>query len=214
MQKGAIECSASSQTTINAKRRLSGGTTMLDRAIRGGTVIDGTGSVRRLADVGIKGDRIVSIGEVGEAAEEIDARGKVVAPGFIDVHTHFDAQVFWDGHLTPSPLHGVTTALGGNCGFTIAPLSNDPSDADYLVRMLARVEGMPLESLQSGVPWGEWRSTAEYLDAVERRLGINAGFMAGHSAIRRVVMGQEATAREATMDEIAAMERLLHEGLD
>src|SRR5471030_344433 len=96
---------------------------MLDLVVRGGEVVDGTGSSRQRADIGIQGDRIVSIGEVGAGALEIDARGQVVTPGFIDVHTHFDAQVFWDGQLTPSPLHGVTTALGGNCGFTIAPLS-------------------------------------------------------------------------------------------
>ncbi len=187
---------------------------MLDLAIRGGVVIDGTGAARRRADVGIQGDRIVAIGEVGEAATEINATGQVVTPGFIDVHTHFDAQVFWDGQLTPSPLHGVTTALGGNCGFTIAPLSNDTRDAEYLMRMLARVEGMPLETLASAVPWGQWTSTPEYLDAVESRLGINAAFMTGHSAIRRVVMGEAATAGEASGDQVAAMGRLLREGLE
>ena len=144
----------------------------------------------------------------------IDATGKVVAPGFVDVHTHFDAQVFWDGALTPSPLHGVTTAFAGNCGFTIAPLSDDPADGEYLMRMLARVEGMPLESLRDGVPWN-WTSTAEYFDAIEGSLGINAGFMVGHSAIRRVVMGDDATA--ARGDARGARRRcaaLLRAGLD
>ena len=187
---------------------------MLDLAVRGGTVVDGSGAPRYLADIGITGDRIVTVGEVGEAVEEIDARGRVVAPGFIDVHTHFDAQVFWDNQLTPSPLHGVTTALGGNCGFTVAPLSADAADADYLMRMLARVEGMPLETLRTAVPWGSWTSTSEYLDAVDERLGINAGFMTGHSALRRTVMGSEATARPAWPDELRAMERLLHEGIE
>ncbi len=187
---------------------------MLDVVIRGGEVVDGTGAPRRRADVGIKGDRIVSIGSVtDEAATVIDATGKVVAPGFIDVHTHYDAQVFWDGDLTPSPLHGVTTALAGNCGFTIAPLSGDEADGEYLMRMLARVEGMPLESLRTGVPWN-WKTTADYFDEVEPRLGINAGFMVGHSAIRRVAMGKEAVGRPATPDELERMRRLLRDALE
>jgi len=188
---------------------------MLDVVIRGGDVVDGTGAPRRRADVGVQDGRVVAIGDIpGEAATVIDATGRVVAPGFVDVHTHFDAQVFWDGDLTPSPLHGVTTALAGNCGFTIAPLSDDPEDGEYLMRMLARVEGMPLESLRAGVPWGEWTTSAEYLDAVDRRLGINAGFMVGHSAVRRVVMGKEATKRAANADELGRMQRLVHDALD
>ncbi len=136
-----------------------------------------------------------------------------MTPGFVDVHTHFDAQVFWDGALTPSPLHGVTTALAGNCGFTIAPLSADASDGEYLMRMLARVEGMPLESLREGVPWN-WTTTAEYFDRIDGGLGINAGFMVGHSAIRRIVMGEQSFKREASPDELEAMRRLLREGLE
>jgi N-acyl-D-aspartate/D-glutamate deacylase len=187
---------------------------MLDVAIVGGEVVDGTGAPRRRADVGIADGKIVKIGAIDEeAAERIDATGKVVTPGFIDVHTHYDAQVFWDGALTPSPLHGVTTALAGNCGFTISPLSGDPADGEYLMRMLARVEGMPLESLRAGVPWN-WTSTAEYFDEIEGRLGINAGFMVGHCAVRRVVMGPEAVGRPATDDEIAAMRNLLRAGFE
>ncbi|MEY2627036.1 MAG: hypothetical protein RJB08_795, partial [Actinomycetota bacterium] len=136
---------------------------MLDVLIRGGEVVDGTGAPRRRADVGISNGKVVAIGEVTDsAAHTIDATGKIVTPGFIDLHTHYDAQAFWDSSLSPSPLHGVTTVMAGNCGFTIAPLT--PEDGDYLMRMLARVEGMPLESLQEGVPWN-WRTTGEFLDA-------------------------------------------------
>ena len=192
---------------------------MYDLALINGTVIDGTMSPPRRADVGISGGRIVAIVEPGNLADPatrtIDATDLVVAPGFVDVHTHYDAQAFWDTTLSPSPLHGVTTVIGGNCGFTIAPLgvdSVDPADADYLMRMLARVEGMPLESLQQGVPWN-WRTTAEYLDQLDGRLLPNAGFLVGHSALRRVVMHDAATQREATLAEIAVMCALLRDGL-
>ena len=188
---------------------------MYDVVIKGGDVIDGTGAVRRRADVGIKADRIVKIGEITEpAARTIDATGKLVTPGFIDVHTHFDAQVFWDNALTPSPLHGVTTAIAGNCGFTIAPLSADPADGDYLLRMLSRVEGMPIETLRTGVPWN-WTTTAEYFERVEeQRIGINLGFMVGHSAIRRIAMGTESTKREATPEELDKIKALLRAGIE
>lgn len=187
---------------------------MLDVIIRGGEVVDGTGTPARKADLGIKDERIVEIGDLGsEATVVVDAAGCVVAPGFVDVHTHYDAQVFWDGALTPSPFHGFTTVLAGNCGFTIAPLSGRPGDADYILRMLARVEGMPVESLRQGVPWN-WKSTAEYFGEVEGRLAVNAGFMVGHSALRRAVMGAESVARQAAPDEINAMRRLLGEGLE
>jgi len=188
---------------------------VLDVVIKGGEVIDGTGAGRRRADVAIHDGRIVRIGEVPEEAiRTIDATDKLVTPGFIDVHTHFDAQVFWDSALSPSPLHGVTTAIAGNCGFTIAPLSDDPADGDYIQRMLARVEGMPLDTLKAGVPW-DWTSTADYFERIERAgIGINLGFMVGHSAIRRVVMGPEATRRESTPEELAAMRDLLRTSLE
>ena len=132
---------------------------MYDCVITGGIVVDGTGSERRRADIGVRNGRIVALGAIGGAAKRtIDARDRIVAPGFVDIHTHFDAQAFWDPTLSPSPLHGVTTVVGGNCGFSIAPLTAEAGG--YLMRMLARVEGMPLESLEQGVPW-DWTSFGE-----------------------------------------------------
>ena len=134
---------------------------MLDLKITGGTIVDGTGSPRYQGDVGIRDGRIVALGEVDEAATQtIDASGRIVAPGFVDIHTHYDVQVFWDPTLSPSCYHGVTTIIGGYCGFSVAPLS-DESGA-YLMPMLARVEGMPLASLAAATDW-KWSSFAEYL---------------------------------------------------
>jgi N-acyl-D-aspartate/D-glutamate deacylase len=186
---------------------------MLDLLLRGGSLIDGTGAPARRADLGIREGRIAAIGAIDEPAREtIDAGGRVVAPGFVDVHTHYDAQVFWDRSLSPSCYHGVTTVIAGNCGFSIAPLNGNPEDSAYLMRMLARVEGMPLESLQTGVPWN-WRSFGEYLDALDGKLALNTGFMVGHSAIRRSVMGSRAVGEKATAEDIAAMQRLLRESI-
>jgi N-acyl-D-aspartate/D-glutamate deacylase len=187
---------------------------MLDLIIRGGDVVDGTGKPRRRADVGVQDGRIVEVGQIeADAGSVVDATGKVVTPGFVDVHTHYDAQAFWDSALSPSPLHGVTTVLAGNCGFSISPLPGDPADREYLVRMLARVEGMPIEALHEGVDWS-WRSTQDYLDSLEGALGVNAGFMVGHSAVRRTVMGPDASSRAATEAEVAAMERLVEESIE
>jgi N-acyl-D-aspartate/D-glutamate deacylase len=184
---------------------------MLDVLIRDGMVVDGTGSAPRRADVGIRGGRVVAIGATDErAARTIDAGGRIVAPGFVDIHTHYDAQVFFDTTLSPSPLHGVTTVIGGNCGFTIAPLR--PEHGEYLMRMLARVEGMPLGALEAGVPW-DWSSFGDYLDRIEGTLAPNAGFLVGHSTIRRVVMGDRAAKEAASPDDLEEMARLLDRSL-
>jgi N-acyl-D-aspartate/D-glutamate deacylase len=187
---------------------------MLDVVISGGTVVDGTGRAGFRSDVGIKDGRIAQIAEyiTDPAARTIDATGKYVTPGFIDVHTHYDAQVFWDGDLTPSPLHGITTVIGGNCGFTIAPMRDQ--HGEYLMRMLARVEGMPLTSLQQGVPWGSWQSFGEWLGALDGTLAVNAGFMVGHSALRRLAMGERSVGEAADEADLAEMERLLRESLE
>lgn len=184
---------------------------MLDLLINNARVVDGTGMPAKVADIGIADGRIVTIGKIdAPARQHVDAEGRVAAPGFIDIHTHYDAQVFWDGTLSPSSYHGVTSIFGGNCGFSIAPLTKEA--APYLLRMLARVEGMPESSLKAGVPW-DWTSFADYLGRIEGKIGLNAGFLAGHSAIRRVVMGGRAVGSRATPDDLEKMKRLLAQSL-
>src|SRR6202171_5666234 len=135
-----------------------------DLLIKNGSVIDGTGAPARHADVGISSGRLAEIGSLsGSAKRTIDASDRVVAPGFIDPHTHYDAQILWDGGVSPSPLHGVPTIVGGNCGFTIAPVS--PSTTDYIMRMLARVEGMPVATLEAALDF-KWSTFGEWLDVL------------------------------------------------
>ncbi|MFJ9687648.1 amidohydrolase family protein [Streptomyces bacillaris] len=191
---------------------------MLDHLIRRATVVDGTGGPAYTADVGLRGGRIAVIAEPGTVAEEAvtseDADGLVLAPGFVDPHTHYDAQLFWDPYATPSMNHGVTTVAGGNCGFTLAPLHPDrPEDADYTRRMMARVEGMALKALEEGVDWS-WSGFREYLDALEGRIAVNAGFMVGHCALRRYVMGADAVGGQPTPAQLDAMLVLLHDAMD
>jgi N-acyl-D-aspartate/D-glutamate deacylase len=182
-----------------------------DVIIRDGEVIDGTGAAARRADVAIADGKVAEIGEVeGSAHRVIDAEGLVVAPGIVDIHTHYDAQVLWDPACTPSSLHGVTTVISGNCGFTIAPV--EPTETDYLARMLSHVEGIPLDALQAGVDF-QWRSFGDYLNRLDGNLGINMGLLVGHSALRRVVMGGEAVGGTPTAAQLGQMQALLGRSL-
>ncbi|HXC37675.1 MAG TPA: amidohydrolase family protein [Burkholderiales bacterium] len=187
--------------------------TDFDLRIDNATLIDGNGTPGVPGSVAFRDGRIAAMGEVkGSALRAIDAQGMVVAPGFIDIHTHYDAQAFWDPTLSPSSHFGVTTVLAGNCGFSIAPLSGKSDDAEYLMRMLARVEGMPLQSLQQGVPWN-WRTFEEFLARLDGTTALNIGFMVGHSALRRTVMGERAVGHQASEAEVKAMQGLLRESI-
>jgi N-acyl-D-aspartate/D-glutamate deacylase len=188
-----------------------------DLVVANGTLVDGTGAPARAGELGIRGGRIVALGTPGElaphAAQTLDARGGAVAPGFIDVHTHYDAQVFWDRMLSVSPWHGVTTVVVGNCGFGVAPTR--PAHRDLILRTLENVEGMSLGALHEGLgrDW-PFESFAEFLGAIEARgTAIHVAALVGHTPIRTYVMGDAATEREATDDEIASMRALVSQAL-
>lgn len=179
--------------------------------IRGGTVIDGTGAPGVRADVRIAAGRIEAIGPGLTGDAVIDASGLVVAPGFIDIHTHYDAQVFWDPALTPSCFHGVTTVVAGNCGFSLAPTR--PSDRDLLTRTLEKVEDMDPATLAAGIPW-DFETFPEYLDSVRRHgCVLNYAAYIGHTPLRIWVMGEDASQRQATPDEIARMAAMIGEAM-
>ena len=186
-----------------------------DLKITGGMLIDGTGKPRHRSDVGIKDGRVVALGDgLGAAHQTFDAQGLVVAPGFVDIHTHYDAQVLWDPELTVSPWHGVTTVVMGNCGFGVAPTR--PEHRDLILRTLERVEGMSLSALEEGLgsPW-PFQTFPEYMDLLERTaLGINVAVMVGHTPVRLWVMGDEATTRAASPAEVAQMKTLVRQAMD
>src|SRR5881296_3344669 len=185
---------------------------MADLVIRGALLCDGSGREAARGDLAVTGDRIAAVGRAAEhGAREVDGAGLALAPGFIDVHTHYDCQLFWDPQASPSPWHGVTTVVMGNCGFTIAPCRE--ADRETLMQLLLFVEGMPIETLRAGIAWA-WEDFGGYLGALEGRgVGPNVAAFIGHSAVRFRVMGRAAVERAATADERAAMAALVREGM-
>ena len=180
--------------------------------IRGGTVIDGSGTPGISADVLIAGGKIIEIGHNLVGDRVLDATGCVVAPGFIDIHTHYDAQIFWDPALTPSCFHGVTTVVGGNCGFSIAPVR--PGDRELMANTMEKVEDMDPATLLEGVPW-DFESFPEYLDSVEQHGSLlNFSAYVGHTAVRLYAMGDDAVGRAATADEIESMAVIVREAME
>ncbi len=194
---------------------------MYDLTITGGSVVDGTGDKPFRADIGIKDGRIVEVrrrdgdgsGLQGEAAETIDATGRIVTPGFVDIHTHYDGQVSWDGLLEPSSMHGVTTVVSGNCGVGFAPVQ--PGREQWLIELMEGVEDIPGTALTEGITWG-WESFPEYLDAVEKqKLAVDFGAQVAHGAVRGYAMGDRGARNEAaTADDIAAMARIVQEAIE
>ena len=184
-----------------------------DLVVKNGTVIDGSGLPRFRADVGVRGGRIVSIGRIRERAREvIDADGHVVAPGFVDGHTHMDAQIFWDPYGTCSCWHGITSVVMGNCGFTLAPCSS--KDKHLVIRNLERAEDISAEAMDAGIEWS-WTTYREFLDTLERLpKGINYSGYLGHSALRTYVMGERAFEAGATEDDVRAMEAELRDAIE
>src|SRR3990170_6174257 len=181
-----------------------------DLLVKNGLVIDGTGATARRADVAITGGSIAEIGKVaGGAKRIIDATDLVVAPGFIDPHTHYDAQICWDGALTPSSWHGVTSVVMGNCGVGIAPCR--PAAREIAMRDLVNVEAIPFEVLDAGITW-DWESFPQYMDAAaKRRPSLNLAFMAPLTPFRHYVMGEASIERAATADETSSIKALLGE---
>src|SRR3989475_11858296 len=184
---------------------------MLDLLIKNGRVVDGSGQAAFYADVAVQAGKIVGVGKCHAAARHtINAEGRVVAPGFIDHHTHFDSQAMWDPLVNSTSLNGNTSIIVGQCGAVIAPVR--PGDGDWYLRMFNAMEGVPLASQRAGVDVA-WETIPQYLDAIERRRGINVGAFVGHSGVRPYVMGEAAQEREANPDESAAMHQQVREGM-
>ena len=183
-----------------------------DLVIRGGTVIDGSGLGSFCADIGVVGDRIAAVGRIAaRGREEIDAEGQVVTPGFIDGHTHLDAQLFWDPHGVNSCWHGVTTAVMGNCGFTLAPVRSE--ERALVVRNLERAEDIDPAALDAGIDWS-WQTFPEYLDAVDRApKAIHYAANVGHSALRTWAMGERAFEEPANDNDLTRMSNQLEAAL-
>ena len=182
--------------------------TPYDLVIRGGTMADGKGGMPVEADVALTGDRIVAVGKLpGRGREEIDAKGRLVTPGFVDVHTHYDGQATWDSHLAPSSWHGVTTVVMGNCGVGFAPVRR--GDRDRLIELMEGVEDIPGVALHEGLTWN-WESFGDYLDALEtRQRDIDICAQLPHGALRVYVMGERGAKLEpATENDVATMRRL------
>ena len=185
---------------------------MLDLIIRNGTIVDGTGMPGYIGDIGVLDGRIVATGNIHDrAVEEVDATGRVVAPGFIDPHTHFDAQLLWDGRARPAIEHGITTIIPGNCSLSLAPLKAE--HRMKLVGMFNQIEEMPIRAFEEGVEW-DWETFDEFLTRIRKGLGINVAPLVGHSVLRLWVMGDASMERIATKDEIKSMQSLLRECLD
>ncbi len=184
-----------------------------DLVIRGGMVVDGTGREAATGDIGIEGGVITAVGKVAEKGHrEIDAQGMTVTPGFVDIHTHFDAQIGWDPDCTPVSWHGVTTALLGNCGVTFAPCR--PTDRELLAGMMETAEDIPRNAILTGLPWS-WEDYGGYLDAIEKiQPGINIAGLVGHSAVRFYVMGERAVEEQATPDELRQMTDVVARSID
>ena len=185
---------------------------MLDLLIKDGFVVDGTGLDRYRADVGVSDGRIVSIGKIKDSAiRTVDAEGLVICPGFVDGHTHMDAQIFWDKLGASSCYHGVTTAVMGNCGFTLAPCSE--ADADFVFRNLERAEDLSRDAMKAGIKW-EWETFPEYLDVIDKlEKGINYAGYIGHSALRTYVMGERAFSEQATESDLLKMKKEVQKAL-